>query len=307
MNILHMKYVSEVAKCGSVNKAAKQLLMNQSNLSRAIKELEAEIGVEIFARSAKGMNITSEGEIFLTRANKILEEIDTMEGMFKNTVPNKKRFSICVPRAGYIAEAFANFSSEFNDASSAEVFYKETNSQNTIKNIIESECKLGIIRYEKRFDKYYKKLLEEKGLSYELVTSFCYMIAASKESPLAKADRLTALKLKDYVEIIHEDPYIPSAVFAQTKREDAKEEAGRRIFVRERASQLELLCRNHNTFMWVSPLPEQLINRYGLAQRKCDDNQQVYKDLIIHRKDYRLSDTDKKFIDELCKVKRKIF
>ena len=71
MNILHMKYALEVAKCGSINKAAEVLLMNQPNLSRAIKELEASLGVEIFTRSAKGMVPTPEGETFLGYANKI--------------------------------------------------------------------------------------------------------------------------------------------------------------------------------------------------------------------------------------------
>lgn len=73
MNILHMKYAVEVAKCGSINKAAEILLMNQPNLSRAIKELEASLGVEIFSRSAKGMVVTPEGETFLRYATSILK------------------------------------------------------------------------------------------------------------------------------------------------------------------------------------------------------------------------------------------
>ena len=53
MNLLHMKYALEVAKAGSVNKAAEELLIAQPNLSRAIKELEQSLGIAIFDRSAR--------------------------------------------------------------------------------------------------------------------------------------------------------------------------------------------------------------------------------------------------------------
>ena len=58
MNILHMKYAVEVAKLGSLSKAAETLLIAQPNLSRSIKELEADLGITVFSRSAKGMVLT---------------------------------------------------------------------------------------------------------------------------------------------------------------------------------------------------------------------------------------------------------
>lgn len=49
MNILHMKYAVEVAKAGSLNKAAETLLIAAPNVSRSIKELEADIGISILS------------------------------------------------------------------------------------------------------------------------------------------------------------------------------------------------------------------------------------------------------------------
>ena len=65
MNILHMRYAVEVAKYGSINKASEKLLIAQPNLSRSIKELEAELGITIFDRSTKGMMLTLEGQRFI--------------------------------------------------------------------------------------------------------------------------------------------------------------------------------------------------------------------------------------------------
>ena len=110
MNIVHLKYAVEVAKCGSINKAAEALFVGQPNLSRAIKELEASLGIIIFERSAKGMEITPEGETFLHYARSILKQIDDVEAMYKSNTHSKLRFSISVPRASYISDAFSHFS-----------------------------------------------------------------------------------------------------------------------------------------------------------------------------------------------------
>lgn len=69
MNLVHLKYAVEVAETGSINKASEKLYVSQPNLSRAIKELEASLGVTIFDRSAKGMVLTPDGEVlFVTPA-----------------------------------------------------------------------------------------------------------------------------------------------------------------------------------------------------------------------------------------------
>ena len=53
-----MKYAVEVAKTGSLNKAAEKLFMAPPNLSRSIKELESDLGITIFERSQKGVTLT---------------------------------------------------------------------------------------------------------------------------------------------------------------------------------------------------------------------------------------------------------
>ena len=307
MNILHMKYALEVAKCGSINKAAEALLMNQPNLSRAIKELEASLGVELFERSAKGMVLTHEGEIFLRYANKILKQVDEVEGLFKKHMPDKKRFSVSVPRASYISEAFSNFTLSLNDESDIEIYYKETNSQRTIKNILEADYKLGIIRYSEHFDKFYKEMLDEKGLSYELITEFKYRVIMSRKNPLAEKDKLEEKDLEGYIEIAHADPFVPSLPFVEVKKEELPDNVSRRIFVFERASQFEILSKNNRTFMWASPVPKSLLDAYDLVQMSCGDNSKLYKDLIIHRNGYSFTKLDNAFIAELCRAKRELF
>lgn len=303
MNILHMKYAVEVARTGSINKASEVLLIAQPNLSRSIKELEADLGITIFDRSAKGMMLTEEGERFVGHAKKILTQIDEVEKMYRTGVLVKQQFSICVPRASYIAEAFALFSKEITEEPT-EIFYKETNSKRVIDYVLHSDYRLGIIRYAENYDKYFKTVFEEKGLNFELITEFHYVLLMNKESALGRMAEIRYPDLCNYIEIAHADPYVPSLALAEVKKEELPDNISRRIFVFERASQFELLTENPETFMWVSPVPDSLLKRYSLVQKKCKDNQKMYKDVLIYKKDYRLTELDNLFITELCQAKR---
>ena len=75
----------------------------------------------------------------------------------------------------------------------------------------------------------------------------------------------------------------------------------------ERGAQFDLLCENRETFMRVSPIPERLLSCYDLVQRELSDNKKVYKDVLIYRKDYNLSNLDKLFVEELYNSKNRIF
>ena len=304
MNILHMKYAVEVARLGSLNKASEALLIAQPNISRSIKELEADLGIAIFTRSAKGMELTPEGEEFIGYAQNILKQIDDVELHYKNGAPKKQKFSVSVPRACYISDAFASFSKSIG-SDPADIFYKETNSQRTINNVLNKDYKLGIIRYAENYDRFFKSMLEEKGLSYEMVAEFSYVLIMSRDNPLATKDEIRFDDLTPFIEIAHADPYVPSLPLSKVVKEELPDNIDRRIFIFERASQFDLLSENPATFMWVSPASEKVLDRYGLVQKACVDNKKIYKDVLIYKEDYKMTSLDKQFITELCESKRK--
>lgn len=304
MNLLHMKYAVEVARLGSLNKAAEALMTAQPNISRSIKELEADLGITIFQRSSKGMVLTTEGEEFVDYARDILHRIDKIEQSYRDGSHKKRKFSISVPRACYISAAMAEFSKQIGDTP-VEIYYKETNSKKTIKKLLENEFKLGIIRYCDSYDKHYKSMLEEKDLVGELVAEFSYVLLMSRDHPLADKPTITYEDLSGYIEIAHADPYVPALSASKVFREELPDKVDRRIFVYERASQFDLLSENPQTFMWVSPASQQILDRYGLVQRVCEGNHRTYKDVLIYQKGYKLTKLDKDFITALCAARRK--
>lgn len=303
MNLLHLKYAVEVEKTRSISKAAKNLFMGQPNLSRAIKELEETLGIVIFKRSSKGISLTPQGEEFLQYAKKILSQVDEVAAMYKSGKNEKQVFSISVPRANYVSYAFTQFAKTIDTSRAAEIFYKETNSMRAISNILQADYKMGIIRYQTAFEQYFATMLYEKGISSELVTEFSYNLIMSKDHPLAGKADIQLRDLADYIEIAHGDPYVPSLPLIDVKKAELSEFVDKRILVFERSSQMDLLCNVPNSFMWVSPMPGDVVAKYDLVQKQCIANKKRYKDVLIYRTGYHFSQLDKRFIQELNKAK----
>ncbi len=305
MNILHLKYAVEIANTKSISRAAENLYMGQPNLSRAIKELEETLNITIFNRTPKGITITPEGEEFLQYAKRIVNQVDEVEEMYKNGRKPKQRFSACAPRASYIAYAFAEFANGISTDIPADIFYKETNSSRTINNVVKGEYNLGIVRFQTSFERYFKSVFEEKHLNAEIITDFKYILLMSKEHPLAHKEEIRSKELSPYIEITHADPYVPSLPLIDVKKEELSKYVDKRIYIFERGSQFHLLQTVKSSFMWVSPIPEDLYSKYGLIEKKCTDNEKIYQDVLIYRNGYKLTDLDNDFITAVCNAKRK--
>ncbi len=307
MNLLHLKYAVEIEKTGSITKAANNLFMGQPNLSKAIKELENEIGITIFRRTTKGVVPTEKGGEFLGYAKAVLEQFDEMVSLYKPKVDDAVRFSISVPRASYITKAFANFVSMLDTSKDISINFKETNSMDAVNNILNYDFKLGIIRYHNIHEKQYFAMLDGKNLKYRPLWEFEYRLLVSRDSPLAKnGDTVKYSDLEEYIEIVHGDLTVPSLSFTKMTKSAVPEHRKKRIYVYERGSQFDLLGNLTNTYMWVSPMPKSCLEQHNMVQLKCDIPYKVNKDVLIFPKGYRLSRLDEQFIAELEKVKEKI-
>lgn len=303
MNILHLKYAVEVEKTSSITKAAENLFMGQPNLSRSIKDLEETLGIKIFRRTSKGIVPTIQGEEFLTYAKSILAQIEEMESLYKHDVKNKVSFSISVPRASYIAYAFTKFVAELDRDKEIEVNYKETNAVRAIRNILQNNYNLGIIRYPMEYELHFKNMLENKDMKSETIAEIGLSLIVSKESPLCGISSPSKADLRDLIEICHGDPFIPTLSAADIKKAESLDIGTKHIYVFERGSQLDLLREVPQTYMWDSSVPENVLESNNLTVVHTEGiNEKKYKDVLISNKNYRHTAIDKLFIECLREV-----
>jgi DNA-binding transcriptional LysR family regulator len=299
VNTLLLKYVVEVERTGSVTKAADRLYMNQPHLSKKVQELEQTLGIEIFKRTSKGMTPTKKGVKFLEYAKNILTQIEKMKNFFDEDASQKMTFSIAVPRASYISHAFAEFIKATPKEVKMDVDYRETNNTQTMENVAEGISNLGIIRFQADYAKYFEDILSERNLCFRQLYEFEYLMLLSECHALAAEDVVDCSKLGQYIEITHGDLSTPSLSSPWIKH--MAPEASRRgeISIYERGSQFEILNKVHTTYMWVSPMPDDVLRMFSLVQKKSNMPNNRHRDLLIYRSEYQFSAEDTAFIEKL--------
>jgi len=299
VNTQHLKYAVEVERTQSITQAAENLFMAQPNLSKAIKELEDTLGITIFERTSKGVVPTAKGARFLLHAKDILSQVEKMESLGIPERAGQQRFNIAIPRGSYIASAITRLVSELDPEAEIDVNISETNSMQVISDIADGRFNIGIIRYQTLYENYFLDYLAEKELVHDPIWEFEYLVLMSRRHPMASAKKLTGADLVRFTEIVHGDTTIPYLQEARPRKATSPAPARKRIYVYERCSQFDMLHHIPTTYMWVSPIPEEWLERYDLVQRVCRVDNQRCKDLLVYRKGYKLSELDRKFIDKL--------
>jgi DNA-binding transcriptional LysR family regulator len=80
MELRHLRTIEAVARHRSFTKAAEELFLAQSAISQQIRRLETEIGVQIFRRTSRSVELTPEGEVILAHAHRVLAEVEDLHG-----------------------------------------------------------------------------------------------------------------------------------------------------------------------------------------------------------------------------------
>src|SRR6476619_3997755 len=96
MELRHLRYFIAVAEAGSLTVAAEEKLHTaQPSLSRQIRDLEYEVGVQLMSRSVHGVELTAAGRAFLDHARLALMQVDAaVEGARRAAEPSKKTFAV---------------------------------------------------------------------------------------------------------------------------------------------------------------------------------------------------------------------
>src|SRR5260370_41837572 len=92
MELRHLRYFIAVAETGSLTEAAERRLhTSQPSLSRQIRDLEYEVGVELLSRGARGVELTASGRAFLDHARLALAQVDAAAETARRAAQPAKR------------------------------------------------------------------------------------------------------------------------------------------------------------------------------------------------------------------------
>ncbi|MBW9064401.1 LysR family transcriptional regulator [Rhizobium herbae] len=108
-----LQYINEIARCGSIRKAAARLNVASSAINRQILALEEEIGVPIFERLPRGLRLTAAGELCIEHIRDVLKNYERLESRIRGLkMPQAGKVSIVTTvglAAGPLPEIIARF------------------------------------------------------------------------------------------------------------------------------------------------------------------------------------------------------
>lgn len=297
MTIAQLRYVTEVEQAGSITKAARTLYMGQPNLSKAIRELENEIGITIFRRTPQGVEPTELGAQFLAYAKSILSQMDALESLYKQQPAQEFRFSVSAPRTAYVSAAFTDFLSEVPDDCPMETHFKETSSMEAITDVTSGISELAIIRVPDPHREYYRHFLQNMKLRWQTLWEFHMCLLMSESHPLSYCTEIPYHMLDGYVEICQGDLQAPNVSLSQAQKGLQMQGHKRRIYIYERGAQYELLKRIPGAFMWVAPVPLPLLAEQHLIMKECPRSSMLTQDLVICREDHTFTASEQRFLE----------
>ena len=306
MNIIQFKYAIEVERTGSISQAAENLYMAQPNLSKAIRELEETLGFPVFERTSRGVVPTRRGEEFLKLARGVLLQVEQMEALRDDEPGNVQRLSLSMPRGSYIADGVARFIEALDAQTDMRLSIKETNSVQTVNNVLSGRFRLGIIRYRVQHEAHFLDFLDEKELTFEQVWEYDYEVLLSKAHPTG--GRSTRWIRRGW-RTISSSPTATRpcrTLLPCPRRRTAPETAKTAAYSSTNApTSLKFSAASPPPTCGRRPSRGAILEQWGLVQKKCASNRR-YRDVLIYPRRYTLTEYDRLFIDKLFDARNDI-
>lgn len=170
MKLEQIIYALEIAKCGSISKAAKNLLLTQPNLSASIKNLEEDIGFKVFERRPRGVTVTSKGSQFLEYAQSIYKDIKNINSIGSSDKPlTPINFSLSTQSFSYIMDKFLNLHSSYNKYLT-NFKIKHSHYFEVLDDVARKKADIGIISISNEHVDLWNKLFKSRNIEFNPIT-----------------------------------------------------------------------------------------------------------------------------------------
>ncbi len=199
MTFYQLVYVDAVARYGSINKAAQNLFLSQSSLSKSIKRLEKELSITIFIRKSNGVSITEEGLQFLQDTKFVLSQFNQIKDAYIKKDDPIKTLRITTSRHSFVTKCLIEFYKEhFREKDRVQINIKESPPQNVYIEVLNGTADIGIVSLPQHAIGYWTTFLESQNIVQKLLFFDNECIMLNKNHPLLSQRKITMRDLKRY-------------------------------------------------------------------------------------------------------------
>ena len=300
MTLTQLRYVITVAEESSMNEAAKKLFISQPSLSSAIKEIEEEIGFNVFNRSNKGVIVTPQGEEFIGYARQVVEQYMLLETKYIEKERTKKKFGVSTQHYTFAVNAFIEMVKQFG-MDEYEFAIRETKTYEIIEDVKNFKSEIGILYLNDFNQKVLNKIFAESGLEFHPLLDCHIYVYMWKGHPLAEREEIALEELEDYPCLAFEQGNNNSFYFAEEVLSTYHYK--QLIRANDRATLLNLMVGLNGYTLCSGIICEDLNGSdYCAVKLKSDETMTIG---YLARKGVTISALGQIYIEELAKYKEK--
>lgn len=300
MTLTQLKYAITVANANSMNEAARMLFISQPSLSTSIKDLEEEIGVELFRRTNRGISLTPEGEEFIGYARQVVEQYQLIESKYVAKEKIKKKFGVSMQHYTFAVNAFVEMVKQFG-MDEYEFAVHETRTYDVIEDVKNFRSEIGILYLNDFNQKVLTKLFHEFNLEFHEILKCSIYVYMWKGHPLAGKKEIALEELDEYPCLSFEQGNYNSFYFAEEVL--STYEYKRLIKANDRATLLNLMVGLNGYTLCSGIICEELNgSEYCAVKLKSDEVMTIG---YLVRKGVAISALGQKYLEEIAKYKDK--
>lgn len=296
MQLFQMEYFVAIADCKSMNKAAEQLFVTQSSLSKTIKNLEAELGFPLLNRSRRGVTMTELGKEFYDHARMILEQTEMINSLSRQDQP--RTFSVAAYPFFAVSRLYGEFLYEHQPCWDLSFRFIQCRLKEVMERVEEGSADIGVVVYNSEQYQDLRHMLRYKELELTVVAEDTWYVSVGPKSPLYDRKEVLFRDLTAYSPVRMPDDYF-SNVTAHLEVDGTKvHEIMDTIYVNDSAAILSIL-RSSTAFYLGPGFSRQDLEGYGIRSIPIHNCQVVVYVGWIHKKNKGLSEEEKAFVQKL--------
>lgn len=299
MTIQQLRYAVTIAEYNSMNKAAEKLFISQPSLSNSIKELEDELGMELFIRNSRGVTVTGMGNEFLAYARQLIEQYEIIEDRFVDKNKGKKKFSVSMQHYSFAVKAFVEVVKQF-DSGEYEFAVYETRTYEVMENVKNYISEIGVLFMNRFNERILNKYFRDNNLEFVRLFDCNTYVYLWNKHPLAGKDVITLEELQEYPCLAFEQGKNNSLYLAEEMLSDYQYK--RIIHANDRATMLNLMV-GLNGYTLCSGIISEELNGDDYRAVPLATNE-VMTIGYVKVKGMRLSTIGESYIEELSEYKK---
>ena len=238
MTLQQLKYIITIAETSSITTAAQRLFIAQPSLSKAVAELEKEMGITIFHRSNRGVYLSEDGTKFLSYARQIIEQTELLESEYKSSPPPNRAFAVSSQHYAFVVNAFVELVREYG-RDKYEFSLRELKTAEIIEDVRTHRSDIGVLYLSNFNREVINHILQTEELKFEPLFRAKPHVFVSRNNPLVGREFVTLDDIKDFPRLTYDQGVKNSFYFAEELHITA--ESPKNIVVSDRATLFNLL------------------------------------------------------------------